>query len=217
MIEQYINQVICADCLPILRDLPDDCVKLVFADPPYNFGVPYKSYDDNQDPVYYEEWCKSWFIECRRIAQRVIITPGHGNLWMWGRIEKPWGVGCWYKPGNPASSVLGWCCWEPWLYWCKDYKYLGGPDVIRATVTNQQDTGEHPCPKSLNLLLQLVEKATKPGDLVLDPFMGSGTTPVAAKRLGRRWIGIEMEMDYVKTAELRLKALDYVVDLFQGE
>ena len=207
-----LNSIVCGDCMSELSLLPDDCVKLVFADPPYNTNMSYHTYNDNIPQKDYAEWCRKWFKECRRIAERVIITPGHGNLWMWGDIEIPWGVGSWFKPGNPSSSVLGWCCWEPWLYYCKDYKALGGPDSWRIPVSKQPDTGSHPCPKPLELLEKLIVKTTKEGDIVLDPFCGSGTTCLAAKKWSRQWIGIEIDPIYVARARMRLNAL---VDLME--
>jgi DNA modification methylase len=210
----YVNQIVWADCLDILPKMASDSVKLAICDPPYNNNMLYHSYIDKRDD--YFEWCSQWFKEVRRIAQRVIVTPGHGNLWMWKDIEKPWGVGCWFKPGNPASSVLGWTCWEPWLYYCKDYKALGGPDTIRAPVRKQTDTGEHPCPKPPQLYEGFILKTTKEGEIVLDPFCGAGTAPVIAKKLKRKWIGIDVDPTYVKRTKIRLKNLDFVEkDLFE--
>jgi len=203
--DDFIDRVICGDALEVMRQMPNDCVDLGFADPPYNNGTPYAGYDDKR--LDYKEWCQEWFREMRRIAGRIIITPGHGNFWMWGEIEKPWGIGCWYKPGNPASSVLGWVCWEPWLYYTKDYRALGGPDTIRATVSKQLDVGNHPCPKPLELAQGLIEKTTKLEALILDPFCGSGTTLVAAKQLGRHWIGVDISPEYCQIAEQRLAGI----------
>ena len=62
----------------------------------------------------------------------------------------------------------------------------------------------HPSQKPMDLITKLVACATDPGDLVLDPFLGSGTTAAAAKALGRRWIGIEMDSAFVELAEQRL-------------
>jgi len=185
--DKFLNQICNADCIEFMKQLPDRCVRLVFADPPYNNNTLYNSYQDNKTPEEYLQWCKDWFAQCRRIADRVIVTPGHGNFWMWGnQIEKPWGVGAWYKPGNPASSVLGWCCWEPWLYYCHDYK-------------------------ALELLKGLIQKCTKEGEIVLDPFAGSGTTLLAASLLKRKYIGVEMDLKYVEQCRSRLET---AVDLF---
>lgn len=64
---------------------------------------------------------------------------------------------------------------------------------------------DHPCPKPLPLMRKLIEDFTDPGELILDPFMGSGTTLRAAKDLGRRAIGIELEEKYCRVAIERLR------------
>lgn len=66
------------------------------------------------------------------------------------------------------------------------------------------DRPDHPCPKPLALMEQLVRDFTDPGDLILDPFAGSGTTLVAAQNLGRRAIGIELEEKWCHVAAERL-------------
>jgi len=65
----------------------------------------------------------------------------------------------------------------------------------------------HPTQKPEALLHRVLLAATNPGDLVLDPFFGSGTTGAVAKRLGRDWIGIEREADYVEIAKQRIAAI----------
>jgi DNA modification methylase len=207
-IQPYYDDGVCmivnGDALDVLRSTPDDSYDLGFADPPYNYGVEYDGYADQRDD--YAEWCATWFAELRRVARKVIVTPGHGNLPMWWEIQKPSGVGCWYKPGGTGSSHLGWCEWEPWLYWGDR---LGGGDVIRATLnpTFKSDVG-HPCPKPVLLLEQLILK-TK-AQSVIDPFMGSGTTLVAAKTLHRPAVGVEQSRRYcdVATARLTQETLD---------
>lgn len=62
----------------------------------------------------------------------------------------------------------------------------------------------HPSQKPLELITKLIACATDPGDLVLDPFLGSGTTAVAAQALGRAWLGIELAPAYVELARARL-------------
>lgn len=66
----------------------------------------------------------------------------------------------------------------------------------------------HPTQKPLKLIQQVLLTASNKDDLILDPFLGSGTTAVVATALGRRWIGIEKEEKYIKVAEKRLK--DYI-------
>lgn len=63
----------------------------------------------------------------------------------------------------------------------------------------------HPCPKPLDLMKFLVDKFSLEDELVFDPFLGSGTTVVAAKQLGRKYFGMDIIESYVKIAEDRLR------------
>ena len=80
----------------------------------------------------------------------------------------------------------------------------GGRPAVWTHGTCKVDRPDHPCPKPEPLMGDLVTQFTDPGDLILDPFMGSGTTLVAAKRLGRKAIGIELEERYCEIAAKRL-------------
>jgi site-specific DNA-methyltransferase (adenine-specific) len=68
----------------------------------------------------------------------------------------------------------------------------------------------HPCPKPLKWMRWAVERASRPGETILDPFMGSGTTLVAARERGRRVVGVELEERYCEIAVRRLA--QYVFD-----
>jgi site-specific DNA-methyltransferase (adenine-specific) len=71
---------------------------------------------------------------------------------------------------------------------------------------DEKKFGKHPTQKPLALLERIILASTKEGDLVLDPFCGSSTTGVAALKLGRRYIGIELETEYLKLSKKRLQA-----------
>lgn len=78
-------------------------------------------------------------------------------------------------------------------------------DVISGPIVSQADNTDHPTTKPLWLITKLIQVSTNQGDLILDPFMGSGTTLVAAQNTGRRAVGIELSEDYCKIAVDRLK------------
>jgi DNA modification methylase len=81
-------------------------------------------------------------------------------------------------------------------------------DIIKDSHIPEQWI-EHPCPKSNHFIIKLLLRASVlQSDLILDPFCGSGTTCVAAKMLGRRYIGIDISPEYCKIARQRLEAVD---------
>jgi DNA modification methylase len=65
------------------------------------------------------------------------------------------------------------------------------------------NTDEHPHKKPAQLIEALIQQSSQPGDIVLDPFAGSGTTCLAAKSLDRRFVGIELDATYHELAEMR--------------
>ena len=116
--------------------------------------------------------------------------------------------GVWIKP-NGAPQFTGdrpATGWEAVAILHADVKgrmrWNGGG--LPATWTHLKVAGLHPTGKPEPLLIEWIEQFTDPGELILDPFMGSGTTLVAAKRLGRRAIGIEREEKYCEIAAKRL-------------
>ncbi len=93
----------------------------------------------------------------------------------------------------------------------------GQPQKPVAPVSSIQEweyTGNkaHPTEKAVGILSPLVKAYSKPGDIVLDPFSGSGSTSVAAALAGRRYIGIELEGRYCTTARTRLEGVARYLD-----
>lgn len=193
------------DCREVLPQL--EPVELTMTDPPYNSGQTYGQHNDKMSSAEYEEWCRSWWSLVRPFSRRVVLFPGHGNLGLWYRVEKPSAVGCWYKPGNGAASIIGYEEWEPWLYWHGgDKGLLGGSSVVRQpldTAGNEMAVRRgHPCPKPVALMKRLLIKCR--ASEVVDPFMGAGSTLRAAKDLGIPAVGIEIEERYCEIAAARL-------------
>lgn len=82
-----------------------------------------------------------------------------------------------------------------------EFPLCQGPQRIK----NDSGRAAHPTQKPLEFMKRLIEMATKDGDSVLDPFLGSGTTAVAANQMKRKWIGIENNSEYVKIAKKRIE------------
>lgn len=91
----------------------------------------------------------------------------------------------------------------------------GGGRNVFTHLTNAPDRhGGHPTEKPISLMCEIIEKFTNPGDMILDPFMGSGSTGVAAVRLGRKFIGVEQDARFFKIAGERISDALSRPDLF---
>ena len=203
---KFENTIICGDCLDVLKDWPDGCVDLVLTDPPYNVGIDYGKHKDAMPEYYYYEWCGKWFSECQRIAKSIMFTSGIANLDFWLTQYPPRWVMAWIKSNSMRRITIGFNCWEPILLWGKP-KLNIYRDIIESPTIPQKDN-DHPTPKPIALFKQLTIGFSESEGLILDPFCGSGTTCVAAKMLGRRFIGIDISPEYCKIAEDRLMAVD---------
>ena len=134
----------------------------------------------------------------------------------------------WFKP-NAQPNITGrlptesteyiiWACNntpERAGKWTFDYarsKEIGGGKQLRnlwqipCTPRSERRLGSHPSQKPVQLLERIVTLWTKPEDLILDCFLGTGTTAAAATQLGRRWVGIERDAGYIEIAKKRLGA-----------
>ena len=188
------------DCREILPTLKTGSIDLVLTDPPYNVGINYSNGDNRAD---YAEWTSQWFEACPR---PLVVTPGMVNLSMWYAMQKPTWQCAWVKPNQCSPSALrGFNAWEPILVYGSVRKPVGHDVWTTVIQTNQRDVGDHPCPKDLRSWRKFVEVFSLDTDTILDPFMGSGTTLRAAKDLGRKAIGIEIEERYCEIAVKRLQ------------
>jgi len=200
--------LILGDCMDVLPTLPK--VDAVITDPPYGVGFKYESHDDTN--VGYVEWCASWFALLQKVSDRIAISCGISNLQDWPKSD--WTL-CWHKPASMGRCFVGFNNWEPVLLYGKAPRQI--VDVFRATIVPDESLKGHPCPKPLDWGLQLVEKLSEPGQIVLDPFLGSGTTGVAAIQLGRKFIGIEREPKYFDIACQRIEQAVAQGQLFEPE
>ena len=189
------------DCREILPTL--EKVDLVLTDPPYGIGEEYKSFDDTKENL--KELIDDFFPLVKEKSKRILLTPGNGNQWLYPVPD--WTL-CWFISAGTGRSAWGFSCWQPVLAYGKDpylEKCLGArPDALSRTETAENWLG-HPCSKPLNVWKWFLERGSAvTTDIILDPFMGSGTTLRAAKDLNRQAIGIELEEKYCEIAAKRL-------------
>lgn len=204
--EDFINKIVCGDCLDFMKQMPDKCVDLILTDPPYGNNMDeelnkkdgkygYKQYGsygwDKEIPK------KEVFDEMFRVSKHQII---------WG--------GNYFTDYFPPS--MGWLVWDKGqrdfsladgeLAWTSFNKALRIKTYGRGKAL--QDGKKHPTQKSKEIIKWCIlnaDRHLKTIDyIIFDPFLGSGTTAVACKELNRKFIGIEINPEYCKVAENRL-------------
>jgi len=192
----------CADCRDVLPTLGK--VDAVVTDPPYGLGVNYESFDDTLGNV--QELTIQWIPEAKEIANRIIVTCGLLNI---GRYPQPDWIMAWFFPGAGPSGPWGFMGWQPILCYGPDPYLAAGlgrrPDTVMISAYARNETS-HPCPKPVKIMDWIIERTSFSTHTILDPFMGSGTTGVASVRLGRKFIGIEIEPKYFEIAVRRIEA-----------
>jgi site-specific DNA-methyltransferase (adenine-specific) len=187
-----VNQIIQGDCLEVMKQWPDKCVDVVITDPPYGIGIAKNPFRQKFEKA---DWDNK---PCSAAAIAEMLRLGHEQI-IWGGN---------YFPLPPSQCFLVWDKGQPENFssamcemaWTSFYSPA---KTFYKRVTEY--TKVHPTQKPLELMKWCIEKYTKPTDLILDPFCGSGTTCVAAELLGRKWIGIELSPEYCDIARKRVK------------
>ena len=254
-----INQILAGECIDIMHSLPEKCVDMIFADPPYNLQLggdlhrPNNSRVDGVDADWdkfdtlkvYDEFTRDWLSAARRLLK------DDGTIWVIGSYHNIFRVGAvlqdldfwvlndvvWVKT-NPMPNFRGtrFTNAHETLVWCsksKDTRYKFNYEAMKSLNDDLQmrsdwliplctgaerikgkDGGKaHPTQKPEALLHRVIMASTQPGDVVLDPFFGTGTTGAVAKKLGRKFIGVEREEEYRRIAETRLADISETPDL----
>jgi site-specific DNA-methyltransferase (adenine-specific) len=180
------------DCLDVLRGLPDGSVDVCIADPPY--GCSKAAWD--------AEFFGAWFPEAKRVAGAVVCITGSvglkDSLALIG--EDAVDVIAARNMNGMTRGPLGFGNWLAAVY--VGEKPRRGPNAFDFVVRG--DKPDHPSPKPLEYMEKLVLRVTEPGQTVIDPVMGSGTTGVACVNTGRNFIGIEIDKGYYEIAERRI-------------
>ncbi len=273
------TEVYVGDCREVLAYLPEKSVDLIFADPPFNWNVPYSDWDDNMKREDYLEFTYEWLDACIRV-----LAP-RGSLWV--NIPDDWaaevvvylkGANAGATRGEPTQSpsgheerrgevrrtanvplaLINWCVWHFRFGQCRDSSFIVskahvlyfardrkkriwnadailessdraalyndartrrtrrpglrvpldvwyGPYLGRIQGNNKERRPGHRNQIPEVYMRRVISACSNEGDLILDPFLGSGTTCTVARALNRRSIGIEFSEPTAKSAFDRIK------------
>jgi DNA modification methylase len=195
------HEIYLGDCLQILPILAK--VDAIVSDPPYGVGEKYVSYVDSAFNLV--NLARQVMPLLKQKANRILLTTGTKQHRIWP--DPDW-VMAWVEPAGTGCGPWGFSCWQPIFCYGKDpflQMGLGSRPDIYIGNGEKASTKEHPCAKPISFMRWLVIRATAVvNSIVLDPFMGSGTTGVACIQTGRRFIGIEIEPKYFNIARHRL-------------
>lgn len=206
------------DAREILPTLPK--VDLVLTDPPYGvdgklnsktktrWAISFKraknAYGTFTDsPEYVYNVVVPGFKMALKKATRAILTPGNKCLTFY---PAPDSFGSFWQPASVGLQAWGRSDSQPIFYYGafpRESRLIPGQS-LSWKLTETPERNGHPCPKPYKAWLRLAMLGSLDGETILDPFMGSGTTLRAAKDLGRKAIGIEIEERYCEIAAKRL-------------
>lgn len=213
-LSSLINKIHLADCMDILRSLPDKCIDLVLTDPPYGGSVCRTGgrtlrYESGERlrcvrtggtwAEKYKKKISDWdvapsdevFAEIFRVSKHQIIWGGN-----YFNLPPTRCFNVWRKLTIGEQFTMAMCEYA-WCSFNSNAKFF--------EFAPQDPTRFHPTQKPVALIARQIEEYTEPGALILDPFSGSGTTAVACHNLSRRFICIEKEPAYHAASVARLK------------
>tara|TARA_A100001011_G_scaffold391172_1_gene476085 strand:+ start:9025 stop:10095 length:1071 start_codon:yes stop_codon:yes gene_type:complete len=245
----FPNQILNDDCLKIIKKIPNESFDLIFADPPYNLQIGEQlkrpdnskvngvndSWDQFESFEKYDEFCKSWLVESKRVLKK------NGTIWVIGSYHNIFRLGYhiqnlnyWilndviWRKNNPMPNFKGtrFTNAHETLIWAsknKKSKYTFNYQSLKCLNDDLQMRSDwlfpicngkerlkkngkkiHSTQKPESLLHRIILASTNKGDSIFDPFLGTGTTAVVAKKLGRKYFGIERDKKYFKAAKNRI-------------
>jgi DNA modification methylase len=207
-------ELLLGDCRDILPNIKR--ADAVVTDPPY--GVLLGEKDTGQKKIKrkssYEGFSdtREYLTECvipaiktsLSITKRALITPGNKNVCLYPPYDD---IGVWFNPAGIGIGKWGFILAHIILYYGKNPRKLG--NGASSIIGNNTGVGEllniHPCPKPLYFMKWAVDKVSFENQLILDPFMGNGTTGVACVELNRKFIGIEINENYFNSVCKRIE------------
>lgn len=207
------------DCFELMKSIPDGSVDLILTDPPYgiNFVSGYRK--EKYSPIQMDntlDWMEVFVDECYRVLKEntaiYIFCSWHNINIFKSAFEKKFKIKniiVWEKNNTSMGDLRG--SYAPKhefvIFGHKGRRVLNGfryADIIRAKRTGNK---YHPTQKPVDLLEIFVTESSNQSDIVLDCFMGSGSTGVACMNTGRKFIGIELDESYYEIAKRRIVKL----------
>jgi DNA modification methylase len=196
------HRVVCGDCTDITtiqaKTTGYDLLcagTILLSDPPYNVGKEYV--DKNLTKQQYIDWCAKW---TGYLPATKILFTGIKRLMWWGTIlGDPQWIISWVKRNGQGRTTLGGV--NKWdavlLYNVVPDKGVDYVDILNDNKEHLKERGQHPTPKPVALCQYLLDRFAKQHTVVFDPFLGSGTTLLAAHNLGKTCVGIEINPLFV--------------------
>lgn len=223
---QYRNKILNANCLDVLKELPDKCIDLLFTDPPYGIGMSKNA--GLSDKYTAKEWdkdipSKKIFDEMFRVSKNQIIFGGNYFI---KNAETLAGVGSWAVWDKRCGVIPertfadGELIWVSYKKPLRIFRYIW--DGMLQQDMKNKDERFHPTQKPLKLCQQIISyytgiQAPYMGEpfLVADFFSGSGTTALAAYNLGLDYLCTELEKEYFEKSVERLNNATAQMGLFR--
>ena len=219
------NAITCGDCLEVMQSIPDKTIDLIFADPWY-YSDNLKTHNAFEDDSFWNI-TKNWLMQCGRIIKEsghIFVSFSSQKMakfeFLLSEIQYPLKsrvVWHYRNAGGRCADKGQFGKTFEMIYHIGFGSVLNFPEIwgderfdvwtIAIPQSNFKDKKIHPFQKPIKLIERIVSIGSKEGDLVLDPFLGSGTTAIACINTGRNYIGIEKEEKYCRIAEERIHAL----------
>jgi site-specific DNA-methyltransferase (adenine-specific) len=194
--------IINKDCIEGMKEMEESSVDCIITSPPYNkkgllgkvkqgnqiwgkFQIDYNTYGDDMPEDQYQAWMIEFLNQCHRV-----IKP-EGSIFF-NHKPRRYKNRC-YLPTDFISHIYWFCKKKP-----KVFRDAIDPAYkSEVWVINPDRQKQHPAPFPPQLVENCIKLTTQEGDLVLDPFMGSGTTAVVSQELNRKWVGFDIDSNYV--------------------
>lgn len=233
------------NCYEELKKIPDKSIDLIYTDPPYDYRIFNVEKEEDKGTTEINKRITGYLTKVDDITarnydliafcnecMRIMKEP---NIYVWcnkaqvidylnffvNEHHLKYQILIWFKTNalpTYSNKYLDDC--EYCLYFystgkCYPKNYKDAQKVYTSPLNADSGVWGHPTIKPLDFVRSHISNSTRPGDIILDPFMGSGTTGLAVKQLGedRKFIGIEINPEYIEIAKMRIDGYEKPIEL----